>query len=509
MSGWRLDSDLANLNARIGAVRNYGAYTGAAQSEWDSRWSTFEQHPDAALSGDLEVMRARSQDLHRNSPIVAGATQALVTGSVGRGIRPRSRAVTGRGPEADAELRAYLDARFAAWEPTACIDGTTGFYDLQALAAHAVIRDGDVLAIWPDDSGRLAVDLIAASRIVTPSDAGTLDIRHGVEWRNRKVAGWWVVTSEGARATKAESYRFVPDRGGRINARMIRRPMSGMLGASRTPPLIGPAIGRIKDCETYDQAERRANIARSKITGVLTAPDPEKIERAWNNAQTGNTIAQQYQSRSFGTLFDAQIMSLATGEQMTLFNPQTSNPVYAAYIETALKQIAMCYGLPWSIAFQLLDKINYSNARTNKTAARRTFELWQRELIAKLCRPTWDLFVRYEFAAGNIPVEAVTPELLACDWRADVERWVDPAKEIKAATDAMAAGIASHYSVCADLGEDADEMLAQEIEYHVKRKAAMEAAGLDDWDMGYAPRETMSRSENETETTTTTEVDGE
>lgn len=498
MSEWRPDR---SLNARVGGVMNYGAYKGAERGEWDSRWDAVVQSPDNALAGDLDVLLARSQDLHRNSAIISGATQTLTVGVVGRGIKPKSRAWTGV-QSVDESIRETLETEWVEFARNAGMDGVTSFYDMQHQLVQAMIRDGECLAIWPEDSGKLKCDLVSASRVATPSDAKNLDIRHGVEWNRRKVNAYWVASSEEANSTRENFYRFVPNRNGRINCRMVSRPLANKIGLSRVPPLISPAIGTIKDLETYVQAERRRAIASSKITGVLTAPDPEKIERAWANLQTGNDIANNYKSRSFGTLFDAQIMSLATGESMQLFNPNNTNTGFGTYIEVLLKQIANCYGLPWSICFNLLDKINYSNARTNKTTARRVYEIWQRVVIDRFCQPTWDLFVSYLWAEGKLPgVREITPDLLRCDWRTDVERWIDPQKEIAAASEALAYGLASHYSICSDMGEDPMELLEQEIAYVVKKKAMMELAGLDDADMGYVPKESMQKSESESEST--------
>ena len=499
MSKWNEDYSLTN--ARVSRVLGYGSYAGAEYSEWNQSWNANNASPDTHLSGDLEVLRARSADLHRNSALISGATQGLAVGVVGRGIRPRAKAVSGVDATQDAEIRNILDREWAEFQKTACADGVTSFYELQNQAVLSMVRDGDVLAIFPDiDNGKsLAVDLIAANRVSTPQKGPTDRIRHGVEYKSRRVAAYWVSVSEDS--TTSEHYRFPIDRNGRLNARMLTRPMAKTPGQSRAVPLISAAIGRVKDVETYAQAEIRRAVASAKVTGVLSSPDPQKIAEAWSNLQSGNELAETYKSRSFGQLFDAQIMSLASGESMQMFSPNNTNPGFGGFIETTLKQIAGCYGTPWSVCFNILDKLNYSNARTNKTAARRVYELWQSVLIDNLCQPTWELFVTYLWANGKLPgVRAVTPDLLRCEWRTDVERWIDPAKEVSAAGDAIALGLASNISACSDIGEDAYEVARNQMDYVQWRKAELELRGLDEFDLGFVPSESYRKTESETET---------
>lgn len=494
---WKVDADL--LNARAGAILGYGSYDGAKQNEWNQSWDVTTGSPDQQLTGDIEMLRARSQDLHRNSALISGATQGLAVGAVGRGIKPRSRAVTGVDGVEDLRIRGILDREWTEFQKSCSSDGITSFYEMQAQAVRSMAIDGDVLALWPEIDGQLTVDLVAASRVATPSKGNTDKIRHGVEYRGRRVNAYYVSVSEDA--INPDFYRFPLYRNGRLNCRMLSRPMAKAPGQSRCPPLISAAIGRVKDVETYAQAEIRRSVASAKVTGVLSSPDPQKIAEAWNNIRSGNEMqSEQYSSRGFGQLFDAQVISLASGESMQMFTPNNTNPGFGAFIETALKQIAGCYGLPWSVCFNILDKINYSNARTNKTSARRVHELWQSVLIDNFCQPTWELFVKYLWAAGKLPgVREITTDLLRCEWRADVERWIDPAKEVKAAGEAIALGLSSNVSACSDIGEDAYEIALAQMDYVAWKKAEMEARGLEETDLGYVPSESYRKTESETE----------
>lgn len=500
---WKQDF---SLNSRVRAQ----GFAGAKRDEWSSQWQTNLQDPDDTLGSDLQKLWERSEDLHRNSSIIQGATETLIRGVIGRGVKAISRATVGN-PEIDETLRKTLQKYWMEWCRTAGAEGTTTFADKTRQAIKLMAMHGDTLAIWPqtgDGVVGLQVDLVAAPRVETPPNAGE-SVRMGVVYRGRKIDGYTVRKKAVGRANgENDYYRWSRKRMGVWSSNLLARPFCVSPNQSRAYPLITSAIRTIKDFETYLQAELRRSIVSSKLAGVIQAPDPTVIEKAFSNVTTmpsGADYQKSYMGRSFGTLFDAQIMSLATGESMQLFSPNNTNSGLAAYVETVLRVIANAYGLPHSIAFSLYSDINFSNARTQILQARRTFDIWREALVDGFCRPTWEMFVTQLWAAGKLPmVREVTPEILACEWRADLEPWVDPLKEVKANTEAIANLMASHESVAAERGEDAREIALQEMDFVAWKKKEMALRGLEDSDLGYIPTE--SKSESESESTSKTET---
>ena len=484
------------LNA---SVRMAKGFAGASRTEWSSQWQTSLSDGDDALTPDLRTLWERSQDLHRNSSIITGATETLVRGVVGRGIQCIPRADVGN-EELNQALRQKLSKAWTEFCKTAGADGTSTFADKCRQSVYLMARDGDCLAVWPslgDGPVPLQVDLITASRVESPS--GDTAVRLGVIYKGRKADGYTVRKS--ASKIDAKYYRWSRKKMGAWSSNLLIRPFCQVPGQSRGFPIIASAIKTIKDFETYLQAEVRRAITNSKVAGIITAPDPTVLEKAFSNINTGRDGAayqNSYMGRTFGSLFDAQIMSLATGESMEMFNPNNTNVGLQQFIESLLRVIANAYGLPHSIAFSLYSDINFSNARTQILQARRTFDVWRETLVRGLCEPTYEMFVRYLWSEGMLPeVREVTPEILTCEWRADIEPWVDPLKEVKANSEAIANLLASHESVAAERGEDARAIATQEMEFAAWKKAEMKRLGLEATDLGYVPTETMSRNENE------------
>lgn len=486
------------LGARVKAYD----FAGARRDEWSSQWLTRLHDWDDSIAPDLQTLWERSDDLHRNSAIIQGATDTMVRGIVGRGLQAIPRCVTGS-DVLDDRIRQRLASLWRDYSVTAGADGVTGFADKCRQAVHLMVRHGDCLAVWTatgDGAIPTRVDIVTAPRVETPPKAGD-SVRLGVVYRGRKVDAYTVRKSARRKAVtdSGDYYTWKRRNMGVWGANLLARPMCVMPGQSRAYPLISSAIRTIKDFETYLQAELRRSITNSKIAGVIQAPDPTVIEKAFQNLNTmpnGSSYQKSYLGRSFGTLFDAQIMSLATGESMQLFSPNNTNSGLASYIETVLRVIANAYGLPHSIAFSLYSDINFSNARTQILQARRTFEIWRDVLVSGFCRPTWERFVTDVWASGLLPeVREVTPDLLRCDWRADVEPWVDPLKEVKANELAVAHMFASHESIAAERGEDAKAIATQEMEYIAWRKTEMQRLGLEPHDIGLLPQETISTQE--------------
>ena len=111
-------TEAARLQARVqvaalGAVYGgRGGYVGARRDRGQTKnWNTPDLSADAAALPDLHVLRSRSHDLFRNSPLGGGALRTVRTAVVGAGLQPQ--------PQVDRELLRLDEAQADAWERTA------------------------------------------------------------------------------------------------------------------------------------------------------------------------------------------------------------------------------------------------------------------------------------------------------------------------------------------------------------------------------------------------------
>lgn len=113
-------------------------YPGAGRGYRVAAFGSARLGVNAALSGSLEVLRARSQHLFRTDAHFNRAIRAHVAMLVGTGITPQL------DPLIDRDTRRRLIRLFTRWTDFADADGRTDFYGLQVTAAIAKDLTGEV-----------------------------------------------------------------------------------------------------------------------------------------------------------------------------------------------------------------------------------------------------------------------------------------------------------------------------------------------------------------------------
>lgn len=447
-----------------------GGFDAASPGAWDTRWRPLDNAPDADLANDLPMLRERCIDLVKNDPLAYGVLDTIAHGVVGRGPRLRSKA-----PEGIAEK---VEALFSAWTISAGWDGVSTFADILTGTVHAANLSGDVGVLWPDvgDGTGPRIDLIDARRINTPSDMKDEPVRLGVQYdKYGRVQGYFVAGGESSTGNRDAFSYFPLNRSGRVNMRLFKRPGVMRPRQSRQWPMFAPAALDLKDLREYRRTEvRRAQMA-SKSHLVVKTPDPKSIADAFENIElTGGETASDLASmmgRSYGTTPDGNIMVLGLGEDAIIVQPPQVNGGTGDYMESMLRAVSSCTGLPFEEAFRLYAKLNYSNARTIRLMAKSAYRDWRDALELSICRPTLRLLVQYWWALGLLGRIAWSEDLVSHAWGWDEMEWVDPAKEVGANAEAIASNQKSIKDVASSQGKDLYQIIDDNLdaeEYEAK-----------------------------------------
>ena len=131
-----------------------GGYTGARRNRRaTSAWNPLGKSADADTLPDLAVLRARSRDAVRNTPIATAAVGRARSLVVGAGLKAHpqiDRDLLGlSAAEADAWERAAA-REFAVWGDSKNCDASRAqtFDRLQRLVFQSTLESGDVFAVW-------------------------------------------------------------------------------------------------------------------------------------------------------------------------------------------------------------------------------------------------------------------------------------------------------------------------------------------------------------------------
>lgn len=451
------------------------SYDGASTDAYSQRWAVSESAPDQELASSLGALRSRSADLVRNNALAYGIIETLQRGVIGRGPRFKSSAPGG--------LSDSVNALFSAWSRRAGWDGVSSWSDVCDDLVSASCISGDVLILWPDvgDGTEPRVDLVDARRIDTPTDTTPecAACRLGVGYdKYGRVLGYYVRATDDGSTLRA-NYRWFPlYRDGRINAALFRRPSVKRPRQSRSVGILAPILHQLKEVPAYLLTENRRATQAAKNFVIIKTPDPKAIADAFENVSGVGDEAgiDALLGRSYGNIPDGSMMSLGMGEDATIAMPPSVNGGIGDYVEAGLRALSPATGLPFEEAFRNYADLNFSNARTIAGLATACYAIWRDKIQPALCAPTIELLVRYWWANGLLGRIPWSDDLFAGSWAWDVRAQVDPLKEGKANTEAIASGQKSIQEVASEQGRNwrqiIDENLAAES-YEAEQRTAL------------------------------------
>lgn len=451
--------------AFIGAYEK-GGYAGASRNRAAlSNFNPASGDVNDDSIADLPVLRARSRDLVRNTPIAGGAVNTMVSYVVGTGLTLRA-AIDGTklglsGQDA-GQWQDDVTSRFTAWAESINCDAERGinFYGIQSLAFRSMLESGDVFALLAQvgRGGRqhLVVQLIEADRI---SNSGSLpdssqliagvqidDMgapvayhicnQHPTQWRIGVKRSWSVRTAFG-QETGRRNIIHLYDK---------RRP-----GQVRGVPILAPVIEPLKQLARYTEAELQAAVV-SGAFAVFLQMDPTAFSELFDDRDRktymDSAIAWDRKFPNSNLDGPGKAVNLLPGESPVDSNPGRPNSEFDPFVQAILRQIGCELGLPFEVLIKHFTS-SYSAARAALLDAWRVFRVRREMLSAYFCQPIYEDWLAREVADGTIKAAGFFEDPLLrhywsqADWIGDGPGSIDPSKEADAAQKRIDMGIST------------------------------------------------------------------
>ena len=502
---------LSQIHARLDAAerrrasieagdRHDTAYRAAANRDnWDT-WNPDSKAPEDEFGplGDehLKIVR-RCRDTARNDPIgtaVVGAVNRMVMGG-----RPWSVQSTAR----EDRLSAVMTPRAVAEWRRACEDvfsdacehldyrGEQDFWGWLASVHRSRLESGDVFVrvtrAKQRRAGQTPIRLRAyeADLCRTPAELwGDRNVRLGVVHRDERPDAYclfdeYVNSPWGDNQTYTVVRR--DDKLGR--QQLLHAFRVGRLNMARGLPLLTPCLTLLEDGSAYEETEliaARAQACIGLVIRQLSARKPEDPDSA-----------------PLQGLEPGMLLHLQADQDVVPFTPtRGSNATYDPFMARIEKVACAAIGFSSMLALQDFTQANYSVARMTRLSAEPLIESDQHYTGQRVVRPIYRQVIEDAWADGLLPPVPLfdrsgeptpyTAELLRCMVLPPSMGWIDPTVEVKAYSDAVAAGFMSrreviaqhtgrvHDEVFRDLGEEERQM----DEAGVTRQAAPGAAPL-------------------------------
>ena len=441
-------------------------YEGAGVGRRFDGWTTVGAgSANAETYTGLVRIRDRARDLVRNNWAASRAVSVIANNVVGAGIIPSS-----TNPQIEAALLAWADT-------TACdADGLLNLYGLQAQVIRSVAESGECLVLRERRTTSEGLPLLFQLRVIEgdfidtlvdgPMPNGNRAIQ-GIEFdaRGRRVAYhlfeshpgdqlWTGLRTSSRRVAASEvCHVYRPDRPGQV------RGMSW----------LSPIILKLRDFDEYEDAQ----LLRQKIAACYTAfvrrPD---VGVPVDAGMLGERVEP------------GMIELLAPGEEVTFGSPPGVDG-YADYSRISLREIASGIGMTYEALTGDLSQVNFSSARMGWLEFQRSIEGWREHMLTPmlLSRLADWILQSADIQGFGAPGDAIK-------WTPPRREMINPVDEIKAAQDAIRAGLTSRAAEIRKLGRDPEEVYREIAEDN----AAADGLGLV---LDTDPRRDASRQQEE------------
>ena len=435
--------------ARTALASGNGGYIGGKRNRRGTQnWLPDGGSANQDTSPDLPMLRARSRDLRRNTPLATGAIATRITNVIGEGLRVL--------PQIDGDALGLDKKAARAWNKqareefalacwTADFTGVNSFDELQALVFGSVDESGDVLVIRryrfdPGDTYGAKLQVVEADRISNPNCAMDTDtLVAGVETSDQGVVLAYHVSDfhPGDILRKAMSWRRVPayyNDGRPICLHLFKRLRPDQ---ARGVPFLSPVIEAFKQLGTYSEAEIEAAVLAAFFTVFVETTDGGDGPLA----STGDDAGSGKETVGLGK---GAIVNLAPGEKVTTANPQRPNQNFDPFVQAILRQIGAALEIPLELLIKHFEA-SYSASRAALEMAWQTFRRERAWMVRSFCQPFYEMVIEEAILRGRLTAPgffddpAIRRAWLSAVWYGPVKMSLDPKKD----ADADAADLAN------------------------------------------------------------------
>ncbi|MCP3177295.1 phage portal protein [Desulfuromonas sp. KJ2020] len=438
-----------------------GGYTGGRRDRRQTAaWKPGDGDADSAILPDLAILRDRSRDLERNSPLAAGAINTKVTCIVGSGLKPRA--------SIDRDiLKGLTEEQADAWERAAEREfrlATSGedfdlacghnFFDSQDLVLRSVLSAGDIFVnlprkARPNNPYTLRVQFIEGDRVCNENFAHDNDnLVAGVEKGEEGAPVRYHVAKfhpGNMRYVKKREWVKLDafDSNGRRKVLHIYRKLRP--GQTRGVPDLATVIELLKQISNYTDSELHAAVVSSLFTVFIKSQTGQA--NLTPQTSTGTAAAKQINTDGM-ELGSGNILGLFPNEDVVFADPKRPNTAAEAFLRAMAEQVGVALELPYELLVKHFTA-SYSAAQAALLEAWRFFMRSRTWLARVYCQPIWEMVISEAVARGRLSAPGffndplVRMAYLGCDWIGDAMGQINEENAVAAAEKRVEAGFST------------------------------------------------------------------
>lgn len=419
------------------------AYPAAGQGILNLGWGNSSAGPNTVLNNNLASLRRRSRQEVRSNTWAASAVDAVVTNTIGSGIRPMS----------DNE---ELLNQFDQWSDECDAHSYTNFYGIQSLVMRSVVESGECFIRFRprrvEDNLSIPVQLeVLESEMIPVSKNEILqngnEIIAGVEFNKiGKIVAYHIHKKHpgetyGVSIADTDLVRVRSER--IMHVRLVNRP-----GAVRGEPWLSRALITLKDLNEFTEAQLVKQKVSALFGGFITTPGGD------DDNEVVSGIAPQIHPDDEGVAIDpiepGSWSVLPEGFDVKFANPPDAGSGFESFLQTNLRAIAASVGITYSQLTGDFNGVNDRIIRASLLEFKRRARMWQNQMIIQqLCKPVFKKFIEIGQLSGVIKNEA-----LSVKWIPEAWEYLNPVQEIGALEAEVKAGFKSRSEVIRSRSKD-------------------------------------------------------
>lgn len=343
------------------------------------------------------------------------------------------------------------------------IDGRLSWHEMQNLVIQTIARDGEVLIqkIRQRNSRyKLKLRVLECDHLDVNHNTklpGDRRIIMGVEVdKNDQPLAYWLTSQHpGEYGTHTHIKRRRVPADEILHLFITERP-----GQVRGIPWVHSAIRRLNQLGGYEEAELVAARAGASKMGFYTSPD--------GTVATASEMAGDGQESDDYDLVEeitpGLLQSLPEGTTFTPFDPQHPTSAFPDFTKAVLRGASSGLNVAYNTLANDLEGVNFSSIRSGVLEEReqwRMLQNWLADVMHDDIYREW-LELNVDFGAlSMLPANKLDTKFADVQWQPRGWDWVDPAKDIKSATDEYHLGTTSLTEICAKKGRSLDDVLRQ------------------------------------------------
>jgi lambda family phage portal protein len=497
----RGSSDVCN---RPGVVLSTNAYDAASSTSQElSAWHPRLRSADAEILASRGKIVARSRDLYRNSGWAQGGIDKRVDAVVGPRIWLRAKpdfAAMGQTAEWAADWARKAESMFRLWGSSVrflCdVERHHHFGGLVRLAYYHYILDGEACAAvyFKERGGILAtcIQIIDPDRLCNPDGKPDDEhLRDGVVLDDDGAAiGYWIrnahVGDVGITNWDAYKWTYFPRESPSGRAMFIHVYDKKRAHQRRAVGRLSAVMGRMKMLDRYDQTELQAAVTNA-VFGLYAKTQRGTDAMIQSMAPVGDEGDELEALESFRAgwydkadiRFDGvRVAVLPDGDELSTISATRPATNFVAFERGVLNSVAAALGLSGEQLSNEWNGINYSNARTLLNEIWRGLLSDRHMFTGSLCAPVYAAVLEESIArdllevpGGKAMFYVFRDALCQGEWVGPGRGYIDPKKEIDAATGRISSYISNLPDEAAEQGNDWEDNLwnAKRVEEEKKK----------------------------------------